>query len=161
MKTLFKLLLLAMLMHATALRAETGGSMPSAQSLAPAEMPMLQACSPPLGQRIDTAQVSQSDCCKGHKGVCGCRAGKIVCCDGTISPNCTCHSDWGMANRALAATLRAYLLKATQTPSQSCAGGVSRNVRIRSRNTLLGGSSGTCSRHSLNAAEAASHSCLR
>lgn len=44
------------------------------------------------------AQVSQSDCCKGHKGVCGCRAGKIVCCDNTTSPNCTCHADTGVEN---------------------------------------------------------------
>ena len=44
------------------------------------------------------AQVNQSDCCKGHKGVCGCRAGKIVCCDNTVSANCTCHGDSGMEN---------------------------------------------------------------
>jgi hypothetical protein len=44
------------------------------------------------------AQVSQAECCKGHKGVCGCRAGKIVCCDNTVSPNCTCHADSGVEN---------------------------------------------------------------
>jgi hypothetical protein len=44
------------------------------------------------------AQVSQTDCCKGHKGVCGCRAGKIVCCDNTVSVNCTCHADSGQGN---------------------------------------------------------------
>lgn len=43
-------------------------------------------------------QVSQSDCCKGHKGVCGCRAGKIVCCDNTTSATCTCHADSGVDN---------------------------------------------------------------
>jgi hypothetical protein len=45
-------------------------------------------------------KVAQIDCCKGHKGICGCRAGKIVCCDGTIStePGCTCHGDDGVAN---------------------------------------------------------------
>lgn len=39
--------------------------------------------------------LAQLDCCKGHKGICGCRAGKIVCCDSTIStePGCTCHGD--------------------------------------------------------------------
>lgn len=54
----------------------------------------------PRGERIDLAQSSPFDCCKGHKGICGCRAGKIVCCDGSVSkdPNCTCHSDWGEAN---------------------------------------------------------------
>lgn len=43
--------------------------------------------------------VAQLNCCKDHKGLCGCRAGKIVCCDGTVSkePGCTCHSDEGAA----------------------------------------------------------------
>lgn len=40
-------------------------------------------------------KLAQIDCCKGHKGICGCRAGKIVCCDNTVStePGCTCHGD--------------------------------------------------------------------
>ncbi len=43
-------------------------------------------------------RVAQINCCKEHKGVCGCRAGKIVCCDGTAStePGCTCHGDEGV-----------------------------------------------------------------
>jgi hypothetical protein len=43
-------------------------------------------------------QVAQLACCKAHKGVCGCRAGKIVCCDGSTSnePGCTCHGDEGV-----------------------------------------------------------------
>ena len=42
-------------------------------------------------------KLAQIDCCKGHKGICGCRAGKIVCCDNTVSnePGCTCHGDEG------------------------------------------------------------------
>lgn len=46
------------------------------------------------------AQLAQLDCCKGHKGICGCRAGKIVCCDGTVStdPNCTCHREDSFPN---------------------------------------------------------------
>mgnify|MGYP001767332492 CR=1 FL=1 len=45
-------------------------------------------------------RLAQIDCCKGHKGICGCRAGKIVCCDNTVStePGCTCHGDDAMAN---------------------------------------------------------------
>ena len=44
--------------------------------------------------------VAQLDCCKGHKGICGCRAGKIVCCDGSVStdPGCTCHGDDAIDN---------------------------------------------------------------
>jgi hypothetical protein len=54
----------------------------------------LQAClANAKGERL-----AQIDCCKGHKGICGCRAGKIVCCDGTAStePGCTCHGDEGI-----------------------------------------------------------------
>jgi len=44
-------------------------------------------------------RMAQINCCSGHKGVCGCRAGKIICCDGTAStePGCTCHGDEGIA----------------------------------------------------------------
>ena len=40
----------------------------------------------------------QTACCKAHKGICGCRAGKIVCCDISTSkePGCTCHGDDGV-----------------------------------------------------------------
>ena len=40
----------------------------------------------------------QTACCKEHKGICGCRAGKIVCCDNTTSaePGCTCRGDDGV-----------------------------------------------------------------
>lgn len=37
-----------------------------------------------------TTAEQQKECCKANKGVCGCRAGKIVCCDKTFSPDCTC-----------------------------------------------------------------------
>lgn len=30
-------------------------------------------------------------CCSHHKGVCGCKDGRDVCCDGELSPTCTCH----------------------------------------------------------------------
>lgn len=58
----------------------------------------LQAC-PAHVQGLNLAQVAQTECCKGHKGICGCRAGKIVCCDNTPStqPGCTCHGDEGFA----------------------------------------------------------------
>ena len=46
---------------------------------------------------MNLAQV-QTACCKDHKGICGCRAGKIVCCDNSTSkePGCTCHGDEGI-----------------------------------------------------------------
>ncbi len=58
----------------------------------------LEACPAERAGLTNLSAVSQTDCCKEHKGVCGCRAGKIVCCDKTVSPDCTCHSDWNLAN---------------------------------------------------------------
>ena len=36
--------------------------------------------------------VSRSGCCSWHGGQCGCDSstGRVVCCDGTLSPSCTC-----------------------------------------------------------------------
>ena len=35
---------------------------------------------------------AKSGCCSWHDGVCGCSSGgRVVCCDGTLSPSCTCH----------------------------------------------------------------------
>ena len=55
------------------------------------------SCPAPGDKKLNLAQVSQTECCKGNKGICGCRAGKIICCDRTASeqPGCTCHGDDG------------------------------------------------------------------
>lgn len=57
----------------------------------------VQACPTNL-KSATLAQITTTECCKGHKGLCGCRAGKLVCCDGTVSnePGCTCHGDDGV-----------------------------------------------------------------
>jgi hypothetical protein len=62
------------------------------------QKPAPLACQAEL-KGLSRTQVVQLDCCKDHKGLCGCRAGKIVCCDGTVStePGCTCHGDEGVA----------------------------------------------------------------
>ena len=62
---------------------------------------MLETISPPACQaNTKGPHVAQLNCCSAHKGLCGCRAGKIVCCDGTVStePGCTCHGDEGVAD---------------------------------------------------------------
>lgn len=58
------------------------------------ETPAPAAACPPVGH---LAQFAPAECCKAHKGICGCRAGKIVCCDGSTSkdPGCTCHGEDG------------------------------------------------------------------
>lgn len=36
---------------------------------------------------------SQQGCCSRHNGICGCRYGRVLCCDGTLSPTCRCLKD--------------------------------------------------------------------
>lgn len=38
-------------------------------------------------------KMARSGCRSWHGGVCGCIGGRVVCCDGTFSPSCTCHHD--------------------------------------------------------------------
>jgi hypothetical protein len=51
------------------------------------------SCTVPVTSGAAGETVAQQACCKGNKGVCGCRAGKIVCCDKTFSDTCTCNRD--------------------------------------------------------------------
>ena len=100
MKRLLKLILATTFTLGMALTAWAGNADAVAQPTAASvfkEAATSPAC-PTSGSYFNLSQVSQADCCKGHKGVCGCRAGKIVCCDGTVSPNCTCHADSGIEN---------------------------------------------------------------
>lgn len=73
----------------------TAGGTPAAtpQTTMSAEACVAQA----QGKGMHLAQI-QTACCKAHKGICGCRAGKIVCCDNSTSkePACTCHGDEGV-----------------------------------------------------------------
>lgn len=32
-------------------------------------------------------------CCSHHQGQCGCQFGRVVCCDGNLSPSCTCSKE--------------------------------------------------------------------
>ena len=56
--------------------------------------PSAQACLDGI-QGGTAAEVSaqQQACCKANKGVCGCRAGRIVCCDKTFAEGCTCNRE--------------------------------------------------------------------
>lgn len=54
---------------------------------------------PTIQQRTDanddclqqTLALAQRGCCSHHGGVCGCDiSGRKKCCDGTLSPSCTC-----------------------------------------------------------------------
>lgn len=59
------------------------------------------ASPPPLDEAC-VAQVStggsvpeQRGCCSWHGGICSCYLGRIVCCDGALSPSCTCKGGGG------------------------------------------------------------------
>lgn len=40
----------------------------------------------------DKELIAQRGCCSHHHGVCGCSNGRDKCCDGALSPSCTCNS---------------------------------------------------------------------
>ena len=43
-----------------------------------------------LSQIEHINQIERRGCCSHHGGVCGCRNGRALCCDGTLSPTCGC-----------------------------------------------------------------------
>jgi hypothetical protein len=53
-----------------------------------------QACLDAASADPTLAPIAQgASCCAGHRGVCGCRAGRIVCCDRTFDARCRCNLD--------------------------------------------------------------------
>lgn len=44
---------------------------------------------------LDELLLAGRGCCSWHKGQCGCEGGRVVCCDGTLSPSCRCEADTG------------------------------------------------------------------
>jgi len=87
MKRLHLLLLLATVSVFAA--GETGAEW----VVATAQVSQSQSCGEAVQSGASGERLAQQGCCKGQKGVCGCRAGKIVCCDGKFSEGCTCNRD--------------------------------------------------------------------
>ena len=53
-----------------------------------------EVCTQLFESRQTPEQVAQRGCCSWHNGVCGCGSnGRVVCCDNTYSPSCTCHAE--------------------------------------------------------------------
>ncbi len=42
-------------------------------------------------KQIENKKYARRGCCSHHRGVCGCTNGRQQCCDGTLSPSCTCN----------------------------------------------------------------------
>lgn len=64
-----------------------------------------KVCKPPTSSKAELntnknlkfahleASEERQGCCSWHGGVCGCDSlsGRVICCDGTLSPTCTCR----------------------------------------------------------------------
>ncbi|MGA0025560.1 MAG: hypothetical protein ACO3F9_13070 [Burkholderiales bacterium] len=53
-----------------------------------------QSCLEAAARSSGAERMAQAGrCCAKNKGVCGCRAGKIVCCDKSFATGCTCNQE--------------------------------------------------------------------
>ncbi len=50
-----------------------------------------RACEQLKQEGFTQEQLAQRGCCSWHGGVCNCKGGRVVCCDGKLSPSCGCH----------------------------------------------------------------------
>lgn len=88
-KNLFLLMIVTMLLSYTHVHADEAVN---------SHIPQIQleqtkrVCTPTI-RLLDNTTVAQQGCCSWHGGVCGCQYGRVVCCDGSYSPSCTCKHD--------------------------------------------------------------------
>lgn len=75
---LFSFLLLALMVSPAAAGDEVGKNVPQQE---------IGLCA----DGCPESELAKRGCCSWHGGVCGCRAGRTVCCDGSLSPSCTCR----------------------------------------------------------------------
>jgi len=78
----------SMLLGLCALLALPSLSAAAVPATVPAALP-----NPPSCDSAAATTIAGIGCCEGRKGVCGCRAGRIVCCDGSASDTCSCHQE--------------------------------------------------------------------
>ena len=55
--------------------------------------PSAEQCEALKEQGLSGVQLAKSGCCSWHQGVCGCQNGRVVCCDQSFSPSCTCNKE--------------------------------------------------------------------
>ena len=80
MKYVYSVLLMAAL---SMLAGGDSGAVPQAGA-------MSSVCEAMVKNGASKEELAQQACCVYNRGVCGCRAGRIVCCDMTFSTNCGC-----------------------------------------------------------------------
>lgn len=54
------------------------------------EKAQFSECEILLSQNATAEELKRRGCCSHHNGVCGCKNGRAVCCDNTLSPTCGC-----------------------------------------------------------------------
>ena len=91
MQRIALLVLVAFAFSLAAFSADAGK--PPMQVAAELSQDTQQQCDKLRAGNADAQQLAQSGCCSWHKGVCGCSGGRTACCDGTLSPSCTCRGD--------------------------------------------------------------------
>lgn len=52
-----------------------------------------KSCEELKKENLTAEQLSRRGCCSHHSGVCNCSGGRVVCCDGSYSPSCTCNKE--------------------------------------------------------------------
>ena len=93
-ETTMRLLISLFLLFAVATATAGDAGLPATPVASAATQNAEQACLEQAGRRTGADRLAQAGSCgKGHKGVCGCRAGKIVCCDKSFATGCTCNQD--------------------------------------------------------------------
>ena len=50
----------------------------------------LTDCPGGISGEYNMFSVERRGCCSHHGGVCGCKNGRALCCDGGLSPSCGC-----------------------------------------------------------------------
>lgn len=83
-------LVLAGLLGAPAALADPGRAAADGAREGRGRPEQVQALACPDGQVL-----AGQGCCSHHKGQCGCKDGRVVCCDGSLSPSCRCLKDSG------------------------------------------------------------------
>ena len=48
------------------------------------------SCQAPTANQSPPIIAQYQGCCSWHGGVCGCYGWRVLCCDGRLSPSCTC-----------------------------------------------------------------------
>lgn len=62
-----------------------------AEESQPTETPVARLCT--ADELAQAELLAGRGCCSHHRGQCGCEGGRVVCCDGSLSPSCRCEKD--------------------------------------------------------------------